>query len=103
MNEKISDERLRTLIEKCNSFNWQAPKEHCSYGVGIGELEAMAAELLSLRSLNKRLVEDSRHLAQHLYYQGDLISRCMDTGWTAPELKQMDYENHTALMKKIGG
>jgi len=90
MNEKISDERLRTLIEKCNSFNWQAPKEHCSYGVGIGELEAMAAELLSLRSLNKRLVEDGERLA-------DCINAMINMD------AERAIELHTALMKEIGG
>ena len=71
---QISDERLRELVEKCNSSDWQAPKERCSYGLYINELEQMASELLSARETIRRLVENSKALAKSLeseYYDCD--------------------------------
>ena len=58
---QISDERLRELVEKCNSSDWQAPKERCSYGLYINELEQMASELLSARETIRRLVKYTDH------------------------------------------
>jgi len=74
MTNKISDERLRELVEKCNSSDWQAPKERCSYGLYINELEQMATELLSARETIRRLMENSKALAKSLeseYYDCD--------------------------------
>ena len=89
---QISDERLRELVEKCNSSDWQAPKERCSYGLYINELEQMASELLSARETIERFVENSKELADGL-----------DTYWqTTPEGAAV-LKTHTALLAELEG
>ena len=97
---QISDERLRELVEKCNSSDWQAPKERCSYGLYINELEQMASELLSARETIERLVEDGKWLHQslcaYLDYADDLLrGKCYDPLGA--------IEAHTALLAELEG
>ena len=80
---QISDERLRELVEKCNSSDWQAPKERCSYGLYINELEQMASELLSARETIRRLVENSKALAEVMREEWNERSRRL---WAHDEL-----------------
>jgi len=79
MNEKISDERLKCFVRGIDLENI-TPNDEIS----------MAAELLSLRSLNKRLVEDGERLA-------DCINAMINMD------AERAIELHTALMKEIGG
>lgn len=98
MNEKISDERLEILHDTFHDW---------AIGSSLEDVyeEAMVAidELLALRSLNKRLVEDGERLADRL----DAVKNMMvgkpplKLAWTTGIEPVLDQ--HAALMKEIGG